>query len=129
MTDDAEILRQLPGMLTEIAEITDVATALKFAQAFGGQRIYIAERPPAEGHLVRVMGQTAASAIARHFAQARGAFYVVPRFANSRTLRVLQSGASANEIARAEGCTRRRVEQIRQRKEKDPRQASLFQQD
>ena len=73
--------------------------------------------------------QLAAAAVARRFATARGEHYVVPRFAASRALRILQAKGSINQIARQEGVTRRYVEMVRSGRAEDPRQGSLFQKD
>ncbi len=51
---------QLPASLQEIARITSAVGASRVARRWGGRRLYIPERPPADHELVRELGKSAA---------------------------------------------------------------------
>lgn len=53
----------LPGLLSDIAHVTDVETARKVAAAFGGHRVVIARAPNPDNWLVKAVGMAKAQTI------------------------------------------------------------------
>lgn len=103
----------LPGILADIARLVGVPVALRFAETFGGQRVYV-PRPRAldKGHaFVRGLGLRAARHLAEQF---QGEYLKVP---NARVelhalacRRLWLEGHSVNDICRITHLTRSRVQ-------------------
>ena len=68
----------LPGLLQEIADATDVRTALAIARAKGGQTAYFAPRPAADSWLAKLVGLDAARKIGRALVGSVGADLLLP---------------------------------------------------
>lgn len=65
-------MRRLPGLLREIADATDLATALAIAHAKGGQRVYVATFPDQANWLSELVGLAAARRIGATLCPAQG---------------------------------------------------------
>ncbi len=121
----------LPGVLDEIAEVTDANTALQIADGFGGSRVQIPAFAKKEGHwLTDAIGFEKASAICDYFriitgdGRAVGAYVEIPLGGRSRqeVIRcrieaLLKKGTSYDVIAREVGVSRMTV--IRRKKALD----------
>ena len=106
----------LPQILKEIAEAINLDTALKLAEAKGGQRISIPGRIGPDHWLVDVMGMDNAKAFCKYFTNGSRIHLDVP-FGPTSTharrevliARLIKEGKSANEIAAAVHVTRRTI--------------------
>lgn len=132
----------LPGLLREIAEITSLETALRIAEAKGGQRVNI---PPdiTERHwLAAVVGMEQARKIADHFAtvnadgQRQGLREVIVPLgpaatiarARQKMMAEIANGVSPREAARRAGLHERTGWRVRRRLKaaQDDPQGTLF---
>ncbi|BBF92377.1 helix-turn-helix domain-containing protein [Blastochloris tepida] len=131
----------LPGVLAEIAAVTDEATALRIAMHVGGlQKVYFPAQVGDDHWLIGLVGRQAAEAICAHFAVdgrgqrldiplAGGGTYQQMRRTIARRVHELdQAGASSREIARQVGLSQRRVHAHRaaHRGHRDKKQGELF---
>ena len=122
---------QLTGVLADIASATDVATALKIADVFGGRRLYVAAAPKRGNELVKAVGADSARAIAGFCG---GMTIDVPianvyrrHQRNTEIIRQSLIGVSAAKLARFFGLTERSVYNVRRKhRTRDERQAHLF---
>jgi len=101
----------LPQVLFEVAERFDLATALKFADVYGGKRLYIPQQAGPEHPIAATFG---AEILEWLVARWGGAALLVPLGpASSYTRRVaeirrmLQAGEDSATIIRAVGCHER----------------------
>lgn len=133
---------KLPGLLAEIATVTNEATAVLIARQVGGTRVYFPARLPARGHwLIDCVGHDVAEKICAHFAVKgkRGQHLDVPiagagayaqlRLTIARRVHELEGkNESAATIARATGITTRSVHRRRaaKRARKSGAQRELF---
>ncbi len=114
----------LPPSLAEIIDAIGIGAALKLVEAYGGIRVYVPgeEYIDAEHALVRAVGLEAARRLAR--ARARE-FIEVPRAAaylravRNAAIRDGLTEASAAELARRYGTTRRNIFRIKAAEETD----------
>lgn len=95
----------LPPLLEEIAGAAGLDAALALAEAKGGQKIYLPDRPGADHWLSRLVGHEAAARICelhgvRNVEIPRGPAGSAQRL-RRRIARMIADGASSNEIARA----------------------------
>lgn len=119
----------LPGLLGEIADATDIDTALIVARAVGGTRVDIPRQAP-DGHwLVALVGRARADRICSGLAiedadgSRRGVRHeVIPRgpmgimsVARRNAIDALEAGRSAREAARDTGLHERTVFRLRRR--------------
>jgi DNA-binding CsgD family transcriptional regulator len=132
---------KLPGLLGEIAEVTDIGVAMAIAEQVGGTRVTIPARAP-DGHwLVELVGRDAANKICDHFRtlspedRETGARHVIiPRGpagclakAQRRLVKELEAGTSAREAARRAGLSERSAWRMRARlRDEDDSQGKLF---
>ncbi len=118
----------LPAFLAEIAEITDLATALAVAEAAGGTTTTIAARLTPENWLVRAVGLDKARVISRHVTSGRGrvklfiplgpasgSYKAEQRRRAMLLLKAQEEGLSAAATARRIGVTDRSVHRFRAR--------------
>ncbi len=105
----------LPLIYRQIAEAAGLEAVRGLAEARAGQRIYIPKTPECNSWLIEAMGETGAAALCSLY---RGEAIDLPanpfdeNSLQARARRIAQAidaGLSANEIARAEGVTRRTV--------------------
>lgn len=130
----------LPELLREIADVTDVATALAIAEARGGQITTITSRPTEGCWLVRAVGMDKAKTISHHFTSGRarvkvfiplgpvGTYKAEQRRRAEALVKAQQEGLSASAIARRVGITDRSVHRFRARigDRNDKDQGKLF---
>ncbi|MGS4886112.1 hypothetical protein [Roseibium sp. MB-4] len=132
---------QLPGLLGEIADITDIGVAMAIAERVGGTRVSIPARAP-DGHwLVELVGRNAADKICDHFRilspdgrEAGARHVIIPRGpagclakAHKRLAMELEAGTSAREAARRAGLSERAAFRMRARlREEDDSQGKLL---
>lgn len=112
-------IKDLSGLLREVAEATSVTAALKLARAFGGTKIYIPHRLPGGHALVDAAGRDAAEHLSSNYA---GEILLVPLGPEAdagrkrRAIRErLADGHSNQRIARDLNCHVRTVERERER--------------
>ncbi|MEP2707797.1 MAG: hypothetical protein ABJQ71_15215 [Roseibium sp.] len=132
---------ELPGLLGEIAEVTDIGVAMAIAERVGGTRVSIPARAGDDHWLVETVGREATNTICNHFrimspeGREVGARHVIiPRGpagclakARTRLAKELESGVSAREAARRAGLSERAAFRMRARlREEDDRQQKLF---
>lgn len=112
-------------LLAEIAAVAGDEAAETLARTFGGHRIYIRERITGEDWLSRLVGVTAAAALAQRFT---GEYLDIPRRLGARArIRLLRdAGRTVRQIADAVGCTERHVYAVLAEAGADDRQADLF---
>lgn len=111
----------LPGTLAEIAEVTDVETAMKVAATVGGRRAYFAANPTSDNWLTMAVGHEAANAIGSQLAPGKSGIELEvplgPMGARARTWRriheMIAAGATKSEIARATGVHPKTVQRHR----------------
>jgi hypothetical protein len=110
----------LPGVLSEMAHATSVASALKVAQAVGGTRVYIPARVQEDHWLCHIVGHADAKAICAAIAPAQsGLDILVPMGPTSHIMRwrktqaLIDKGLPKREIARAVGIHERGVQRLR----------------
>lgn len=131
---------RLPALLAEIAEISDVATALAIAEAVGGTTTTIAAHLSEENWLVKAVGMDKAKIISHHFTSGNarvkifvplgpvGSYKAEQRRRAETLMKAHQEGLSAGQTARRAGVTDRSVHRFRARlsgrKNKD--QGQLF---
>ncbi len=132
-------MTKLPGLLGDIADIAGLQVAYKIAQSHGGTRVSIPARAQ-EGHwLTELVGYETADEICRGLAtlSTRGVLKGVsnetlPRgpaslIQNARreARRLLKTGMSAREVARATGLHERTIWRMKENS-KDSSQGELF---
>jgi hypothetical protein len=130
---------RLPELLAEIAEITDVGTALAVAEAKGGTTATIAAHLTSDNWLVKAVGMDKATIISKHFTSGRRLTVYVPLGPCNGTYKAEQrrraeafaraqaEGASAAAIAQRLGITDRSVYRARRKlKTKLSNQGTLF---
>lgn len=129
---------QLPELLAEIADLTDVGTALAVAEAKGGTTVTIPARLSEDNWLVLAVGMDKAKIISQHFTSGRrlqvviplgpfGSFKAAQRHRAEAFAKAQAEGASAPAIARRLGITDRSVYRARQKlKGKPSDQGDLF---
>lgn len=113
--------RDLIGVLGEIAEATDVATALNVAAHYGGTRMFLPAAPEAHHALARVVGVGPARAIAARLgAGTSGLDILIPLgpFSQVRARlhlrqKLIDQGLPKEKIARMTGCSARAVQMQR----------------
>ena len=127
MPDSADI-NGLTGFLREVAELTSLGTALQLAKEFGGfDRVYIPHQPSAASPLAICIGLEAARILAGPYG---GTHQYVPRFCGPvKKPAIAQAQGSLREVARQFNVTTRYVRMVRNGREMDPRQGSLFEED
>jgi hypothetical protein len=109
MTDDVTPFA-LPGVLREIAEVTDVETALAVARTFGGKRLFIPKEIELDHPLIQAIGIEPAWQISRRLGGDR---HIIPsavhliRCKEARRLKAL--GFTNDEIGAQLGITRGQV--------------------
>lgn len=126
----------LPPLLDEIAEMAGLEAALSLAEAAGGEKRYIPERPAPDHWLTQACGPEAAGKIGHRFG---GTLLEIPRgpagnaAKTAKRIRdMLAQGASSNEIARVTGVVFRTVTRHRAKARKggkiprDSRQQTLL---
>ena len=103
----------LPHLLQEIADVTDVDTALAVARAKGGQHAGFTQKPRPDNWLARAVGLDKAAVIGHALVGATGARLLVPmgpEALNTRRAKIealTLEGRSTADVARATGvCTR-----------------------
>ncbi|MGH7988336.1 MAG: helix-turn-helix domain-containing protein [Candidatus Binataceae bacterium] len=99
------------SMLRELASVIGEEVAFKLVAAFAGTRLYIPQIPQEDDALAQAIGIEAA----RKLAAVYGGDRVDVPNPTPRRLRIVElrsSGLSVDAIARALGCTRRRVFQV-----------------
>ena len=100
-------------LLAEMAQLIGPAAALGFARRFGGRRLYIPRRIPADHPIVRCVGSEAALALGHGFG---GETFSIPgatsylRWLDARALRIL--GLSNARIAERLGIQDRHVRRL-----------------
>lgn len=103
--DDAPEPRPwLPNLLREMAEDFDLATALRFAAAYGGRYLHLPAKPRADHSVARAFGEPVlAWLIARYGEVERIVVPMGPSAADSRLAatirRLVAEGRTANDIA------------------------------
>ena len=111
--------------MVEIAELTDVDTAWKLVNHFGGLNFYFPVEIKAEHKLAQAIGLEAAKKICSVFG---GSYNEVPMMSAAQSKKQLiakMQGKSTREIARNLKCTERYVRKIKDKKV-DENQKSLF---
>jgi len=129
MTDPR--LDDLPPLLIRIAEATDLDTALRLAEHYGGRRVDIPNKWP-KNWLVTLVGESQARAIVAAIGYGRvdiplgptGSYAAFRRQLNRRYAELEQAGGTEASIARALGLTDRAVRYRRARERQ--RQADMF---
>lgn len=124
MADD---YRHWPQLLREVAERVGEAEALKLAGTLGGQRITVPTRAGGS-KLAREYGLPVAEILVEMYG---GGIAPIPSFkariAEERRRFVLTNDhLLTNDVAERLGISYRRVQQIREAAQADPRQPSLF---
>ena len=122
----------LPPVLEEIAGAAGRDVALALAEARGGEKVYFPATPDEAHWLTRLVGIEAARAICqlygvRNIEIPRGPVGSAHRL-RARIARMLEQGASSNDIARACGVAFRTVTRHRAaaRAREDEAQSKLF---
>lgn len=119
----------LPGILSEIAEIIGAPAATRLAMAVGGTQIYIPARLPDTHWLIDVLGLQAARTLSQHFASYGGSNNSgiggrinIPMGPSNPTEvrrklveKLLQEGKSTADIARIANISQRAVHRHRSR--------------
>lgn len=83
-----EIIRALPGLLQEIALITDLETALIIAREKGGQRVYLPLQPKADHWMSKAVGTAMAEKICKSICPGSGGLDIdIPKGVLKSTLR------------------------------------------
>ncbi|MEP1931957.1 MAG: hypothetical protein ABJJ37_11810 [Roseibium sp.] len=132
---------ELPGLLGEIAEVTDIGVAMALAERVGGTRVSIPVRAGDDHWLVETVGREAANTIcdylrtlspqgretgARHVIIPRGPAGCLAK-ARKRLAKELENGTSAREAARRAGLSERAAFRMRARlRDEDDSQGKLF---
>lgn len=130
----------LPALLAEIAEITDVATALAIAEAAGGTTTTFVAHLSEENWLVKAVGMDKAKLISHHFTSGNarvkifipfgpaGSYNAEKRRRAEALMKAHEEGLSAVQAARRAGVTDRSVFRFRARISRPSRkdQGSLF---
>ncbi|MEP2758779.1 MAG: hypothetical protein ABJP66_06895 [Hyphomicrobiales bacterium] len=132
---------ELPGLLGEIAEVTDIGVAMAIAERVGGTRVSIPARAGDDHWLVERVGRDAANTIcdylrtlspqgretgARHVIIPSGPAGCLAK-ARTRLAKELASGTSAREAARRAGLSERAAFRMRAKlREDDDTQQELF---
>jgi DNA-binding NarL/FixJ family response regulator len=120
----------LPQILAEVAEIAGLDAALRLAQARGGRRLYVPQKPTPD--FVAEIGEPAALALSKLYANETISVPLGPTGAVKQAKRAvheaLARGLSAGDAARVAGVTERTVynHRARRRAEQDSRQGRLF---
>lgn len=95
----------LASFLADVARITDVATALKLAEAWGGTNRYIPSRPTQDSPLARIVGLDAARKIGAAFGNEQ---LDIPLLRSpSKKELILAAKGSSREIAVSLKCSER----------------------
>ncbi|WP_119301123.1 helix-turn-helix domain-containing protein [Dongia deserti] len=123
----------LPELLQTIEAELGYAAMLKFAHAFGGQRIYIPEKPGPESPITKQLGQELAEKLCKLLGRGDITVPLGPtgnqaRFRIALAKRIAEGGSN-NEIARDLHChevTVRRTKGKLGLGGPDPRQVDLF---
>lgn len=132
MTEDRDpFIDELPGVLREIADAINLATALQIAQAFGGTKIYVPESPIARNRLVAEIGPEAARKVTEIFGSGDLLIPLGPTtdYARKRRqiIKLTEQGYSSFAIARRLSCHHRTVIRIRSAAtDADKRQLDFF---
>lgn len=127
MTDDGAHL--LPKLLADVARASNIQTALRLADEFGGQRIYVPMAIKKDHDIARVIGVKAASALAEVHG---GSWIIVPLGPNASAARVrrtivklLREGKSSQDVVRQLRCHSRTVWRVQAELEAE-KQPDLF---
>lgn len=118
----------LPALLAEIAEVTDLATALAVAEAAGGTTVTFVARLTPENWLVKAVGLDKAQRISRQITSGKarvklfvplgpraGTYRAEQRRRAALLYQAEQDGLSARQAARKAGITDRSVHRFRAR--------------
>lgn len=118
----------LPALLAEIADLTDVATALAIADAVGGTTTTIVSRLSPDNWLVQTVGLDKAKLISHHFTSGKarvklfvplgptaGSYKAERRRRAEALLKAQEEGLSAVQTAKRAGITDRSVFRFRAR--------------
>lgn len=109
-------MSRLPGILADIAAVTDEATALKMAREFGGRRIKLPRRPGPNSAISKLVGAAAAAVIVGEIGY--GDIYIpcgTERGGAGRrelAARLLDQGLSHPEVAKRVDVSQRTVERV-----------------
>ena len=127
MTDDVYI-DSLPGVLAEIARLTNIGVAVILAHEFGGTRIYIPKRPTPDSPITHALGLDAATVIGHQFGGDNVLIPLGPAATHARKHKLIQDllkrgDISKQEIARRAEC---HVRTVYRHVPEDKYQMSLF---
>lgn len=118
----------MPRLLREVADALGRDAAIKLAETYGGQKIYVHQRTPEHSELRKLLGPDLHDFLAGHW---DGPYFTIPKFEGLRTEERRQTvlnnpDLSANALAARLKITARRVEQIRQAARSGNSSPSLF---
>lgn len=123
----------LPELLQTIEAELGYAAMLKFAHAFGGQRIYIPENPRPDSPITKQLGEELARDICKLLGRGDITVPLGPTAGQARfriaLAKRIEEGGSNNEIARDLHCHEVTVRRTKSRLGiggDDPRQADMF---
>lgn len=126
----------LPELLQQVETELGYAAMLKFAHAFGGQSIYVPQKPGAKSPLTKKLGEELALDIARVLGVGKITVPLGPTTNQARfriaVAKKLEEKKSANVIAAELHCHEVTVRRHRKRLKggtADPRQVDLFRTD
>lgn len=110
---------ELRGILADIAEITDEATAAKLATAFGGTYVEVPKKPRDTSPLTLAVGMEAACKISKELGHGR---LLIPMGSmrgeaarRAAAAKMVQDGASTRETSLAVGIHERTVRRVKAR--------------
>lgn len=108
---------ELPGLLAEIEELIGRHSAIKFAAACGGTRIYMPAHVAHDHWMVGAIGIGAARVLSSHFAdRSHGLSLDIPKIPIAiRIAELDRTGASSSEIALQLGIHQRTVHRNRRK--------------
>lgn len=125
-----EALDMLPGVLRDVAEATDLTTALTLADKLGGSRVFVPREPRPGSKLVEAVGMEAARSIAELYPTENVDIPLGPLASHGRRhreiMRLVEQGISNQEIARRLHCHNRTVRRAKQRSAGPSSQFDLF---
>jgi len=107
----------LPELLQRVADVAGAVVAYKFAEAFGGTKIYLPATVQEDSKLARAVGAAAAEKIVKEVGSGHILVPLGPHATHTRVRRAirqqLKAGLSTARVARQLGCHERTVERVR----------------
>jgi hypothetical protein len=110
LKEEVDAVRDLlPERTAEMAEVAGLDTALKFAELYGGRRVYIPKNPPKNHYFCGLIGWPAVELLARHYGGQDIEINKCDNLRRAIVVRQFMNGVTTSVLAIRNRCTERTI--------------------